>query len=266
MTTTEECMGNIYWGAPGAISANANPFALFLGDSWFWYPLGNIPRYVAPAFEYDIVVIGRNGSEAQDWSSKHRKEIDFAFKMYAKDVRALVLSGGGNDIAGTSDFLRILAEDCSKAKNVEDCYRETQPDEIVGAIVGAYRQVIAKFRHYNPSAPVLAHNYDFAWPTGKGLFGPADWLKKPMDLVHVPKNLRRDLLRDLLLRLRQAQMQLTEDSSIGKFVAIETGGTMPDDSDQVDQWWDNELHPTIKGWKLLSKKAFIPAIRKAVGA
>jgi hypothetical protein len=257
-------MGTVYWGTQGAINAQANPFALFLGDSWFWYPLGNLPLYIAPAFEHDIVVIGKNGSEAQDWATKHRKEINFAFKMYARDVRALVLSGGGNDIAGTSDFLRILAEDCSQAKTVQDCYRETQPDEIVGAIVGAYRQVIAKFRHYNTHAPVLVHNYDYAWPTGKGLFGPADWLKKPMDLVGVPENLRRNLLKDLLLKLREAQLKLATDSEVGPMFAIESGGTMPDDGDKVDQWWANELHPTNKGWKLLCKKAFIPAIKSAI--
>ena len=259
-------MGAVFWGAHGAIGAQANPFALFLGDSWFWYPIGNLPVYIAPSFEHDIVVIGRNGAEAQDWGTKHRKEIDFAFKMYAKDVQALVLSGGGNDIAGTSDFLRILAEDCSKAKTITECYRDTQPAEIVGAIMGAYRQVIAKFRHYNSDAPVLVHNYDYAWPTGDGLFGPADWLKKPMDLAKVPKKLRRDLLKDLLLQLRAGQIALTSETGVGKLIAIESGGTMPDDAAQVDQWWANELHPTNKGWKLLAKKAFTPAIKKAIDA
>jgi hypothetical protein len=259
-------MGNVYWGAHGAINADANPFALFLGDSWLWYPVGNLPLFIAPSFQHDIVVIGRNGAEAQDWATKHRKEIDFAFKMYAKDVRALVLSGGGNDIAGTADFLRVLAEDCSKAKAVVQCYRDGQPEELIAAIISAYRQVIGKFRHYNKTAPVLAHNYDYAWPTGKGLFGPADWLKKPMDLVKVPKNLRKDLLKDLLMKLHAAQNSLAAEADIGTCIAIESGGTMPDDPQQVDQWWANELHPTIKGWKLLAKKVFTPALKAAVEA
>jgi hypothetical protein len=258
-------MGAVYWGVPGAISAMANPFALFLGDSWFWYPLGNLPMAMAPSFNDDIVVIGKNGSEAQDWATKQRKEIDFAFKMYGKQVRALMLSGGGNDIAGTADFLRILAEDCSKAKTVDQCWRDGQPAEILGAITSAYRQVIGKFRYYNPQAAVLVHNYDFAWPTGKGVFGPADWLKKPMDLAKVPPKLRKELLRELLLGLRAAQLQLGNEASTGRFVAIESGGTMPDDPAQTDAWWANELHPTTKGWKLLSKKAFVPALKSAIG-
>jgi hypothetical protein len=113
---------------------------------------------------------------------------------------------------------------------------------------------------------VLVHNYDYAWPTGKGLFGPADWLKKPMDLAKVPRKLRRELLRDLLLGLRNAQLKLAAEPDIGAFIAIESGGTMPDDPAQVDQWWANELHPTPKGWKLLSKKAFVPALKEACSA
>lgn len=259
-------MGTVYWGAHGAVGAMANPFALFLGDSWFWYPVGNLPLHIAPSFQEDIVVIGKNGAEAQDWAGKHRKEIDFAFKMYAQSVRVLMLSGGGNDIAGTADFLRILAEDCSQAKTVAQCYRAGQPDDLINAIVSAYRLVVLRFRHYNKQAPVLVHNYDYAWPTGKGLFGPADWLKKPMDLVKVPKKLRRDLLKDLLLRLRAAQLKLGEDADLGRFVAIESGGVMPDDAGQVSSWWANELHPTNKGWKLLCKRAFVPVIKNALSA
>jgi hypothetical protein len=257
-------MGKVYWGAHGAVNDQASPFALFLGDSWFWYPVGNLPTYIAPAFADDIVVIGRNGAEAQEWATRQRKEIDFAFKMYARDVKALVLSGGGNDIAGTADFLRILAENCSRARTVAQCYRDGQPGDITLAITSAYRQVIAKFRFYNKNAPVLAHNYDFAWPTGEGLFGPADWLKKPMELARVPDRLRKDLLKDLLLQLRAAQLELANDASIGNFVAIESGGTMPDDGTPVDQWWANELHPTPKGWKLLCRKAFIPALKQVI--
>jgi hypothetical protein len=186
--------------------------------------------------------------------------------MYAKDVRALVLSGGGNDIAGMDDFLRILADDCSKAKNIQQCYRAGQPNDITGAIISAYRLVIAKFRHFNTTAPVLVHNYDFAWPTGDGLFGPADWLKKPMDFAKVPKALRKDLLKDLLLNLRTAQLALADEAQVGQLIAIESGGTMPDDPAQIEQWWANELHPTMKGWKLLAKKAFIPAIKNAIAA
>jgi hypothetical protein len=129
-------------------------------------------------------------------------------------VRALLLSGGGNDVAGMKDFLRLLQDDCSTAASVAACYREGQPDALISRIVAAYREVVLRFRAYNPNAPVLMHNYDNAWPTGQGLFGPADWLKKPMDAAKVPQALRRPLFKDLLARLRLGQLALAQEPAL----------------------------------------------------
>lgn len=109
-----------------------------------------------------------------DWRAKFRNDIEFAFMMYGSSVQDLMLSGSGNEIAGTADFLRILPDDRSKAESVEDSCRFGQPDDIITYIIGAYKNVIVTFRAHNPTATVFCHNYDHAWPTGKGPFGPAD--------------------------------------------------------------------------------------------
>ena len=104
----------------------------------------------------------------------------------------------------------------TQAKTVGDCFREGQPDAIIAKIMGAYREVIARFRAYNATAPVLMHNYDYAWPTGKGVFGPSDWLKQPMDRAKVPKVLRRDVFRALLDRLRGFRLGLKDNGLRGR--------------------------------------------------
>jgi hypothetical protein len=253
-----------YWGAPGAIAAGANPAALYVGDSWFWYPLDNLVVEIAAGFPgRDFVVVGRNGAEAGEWATKGRKEIEHAFKFYASGVQALVLSGGGNDVAGSADFLRIVADDCSGATTAGECYRAGQPDALIAALSAAYAGVILKFRAHNDGAPVFLHNYDHAWPTGQGLFGPADWLKAPMDKAKVPKALRRELFKDLMQRLRAAQLALARNkAAYGKVVAIASAGTLPEDA----SWWANELHPTPAGFKRLAQKAFVPALKKAIVA
>jgi len=259
----DQAMTNVYWGVPGALQAQANPSILVVADSWFWYPLDNLATEIAAAMpSQTLVVIGNNGAEADQWNTKYRKQIEHGFKMYASGVQALMLSGGGNDVAGMSDFLRLLQEDCSGAKTVDDCYGVSQPDQLMSLITGAYRGVITRFRGYNSNAPVLMHNYDHAWPTGKGFFGPGDWLKKPMDFARVPKALRRDLFKDLVARLRRAQLALAKETKLGPLVAISSAGTMPDSPGTAEQWWANELHPTPQGFKLLAKKAFVPALKK----
>ena len=106
------------------------------------------------------------------------------------------------------------------------------------------------------------HNYDFAWPTGKGLFGPADWLKAPMTKAKVPKGLRRELFKELLNRLRDAQLILKKEKAMGALVAVRSAGTRPEEEAGKEQWWVNALHPTPDGFKLLVKKAFLPELRK----
>jgi hypothetical protein len=252
----------IWWGANAAVQAGANPKVLMLGDSWLWYPVGNLPLSIAvdtPSDQY--VVVGSNGADAADWDKKLRKHVDFAFKMFGSGVSGLLLSGGGNDIVGMADFLRILKDDCSGAKKAKDCYREGQPDAIIAVIIGAYKAVIIKFRAFNKRAPVLMHNYDYAWPTGQGFFGPADWLKAPMDFAKVPDALRREVFRDLIKRLHAAQDELATDKALKTLVALKSAGTLPDAASQVQDWWANELHPTPAGFKRLAEKVFTPAIQ-----
>lgn len=259
-------MSNVHWGVHGALASGANASVLMIGDSWFWYPLDNLARETANALpNQTFVVVGNNGAEAGQWGTKYRKSIDYGFKMYGSGVQALMLSGGGNDIAGMSDFLRILRDDCSGAKTVSGCFRDGQPDAIVARIMGEYREVILKFRAFNKTAPVVMHNYDYAWPTGLGLFGPANWLKAPMDVAKVPDDLRRDVFRELLNRLGEAQIGLKKEKPMGPTIAVSSAGTMPEKADGKEQWWANELHPTPRGFKRLVTKAILPPLKSILG-
>lgn len=250
---------NVYWGVPGALAAGANASVVLCGDSWLWYPVDNLAVELAAALPLQtFVVIGNNGAEAGEWATKYRKDIDFALKMYGRGAQLLILSGGGNDIAGTRDFLKIIKDDCSKATSVEACYRSAQPDEILLRIIAAYRGVIAKLRAYNKTATVLMHNYDYAWPTGKGLFGPSDWLKAPMDKALVPNKLRRPLFKELIKRLGEAQLALTKEPGLGPIVAVQSAGTLPDDKSS----WANELHPKPSEFRRLARKALLPEIKR----
>ena len=219
-------MANVFWGASSMQHDpdQQSPTLLLVGDSWFWYPVDNLAVEVAAKLAQQVLlVVGRNGAEASEWATKYRKEIDRSFDFYAAGVSGLLISGGGNDIAGMDDLPRLLKADCSKATTVADCFAPGEPDAILDIIDGAYRNLIDRFRARNPSAPVFLHQYDYAWPTGKGLFGPADWLKEPMDAAQVPTKLHRPLFKELigLLKLRQIDMSL--DAALGTVVVMDTG-------------------------------------------
>lgn len=249
----------VFWGVLDLRSQpdQVEPTLLLVGDSWFWYPSDNLAIEIGAKLQQQILlVIGRNGSEAAEWATKERKDIERTFDWYAAGVRGLLLSGGGNDIAGLNDFLRLLKPDCSQAIAVADCYRPGQPGATLSGIEGAYRAVIEKFHAYNAAAPVFVHQYDHAWPTGQGVFGPSQWLKEPMDAARVPEALRRPLFKDLMRGLRDMQIGLSLVPSL-RVVVIDSAGTLPEDT----SLWANELHPTRAGFRLLARKAFVPAMQ-----
>lgn len=258
---------NVFWGTHAALANKpglGGPVAvdiLAVGDSWFWYPFNNLAQEVGARYlHHDMVVIGNNGAEAAEWDTKYRKDIDFGFRTFAAGAKVLMLSGGGNDIAGMKDFLHIIASDCAGAASVQECYRTAEPEHLLTRIMGNYRALIRKFRAYNPDALVVLHQYDFAWPTGQGLFGPADWLKEPMDTARVPAALRHDLLKNLILALKDAQLALAQEPGLGPVRVASTAGVLPDDLSM----WANELHPTPEGFQLLVKDAFVPVLKGAL--
>lgn len=44
-----------------------------IGDSWFWYPFGNLATELGGLLpEHQLVVVGNNGSGASEWATKLR--------------------------------------------------------------------------------------------------------------------------------------------------------------------------------------------------
>jgi hypothetical protein len=251
--------GNVYWGVHGALADNVGAPIMMIGDSWFWYPADNLAQEVGRLRPHrNVVVVGRNGAEAAQWSTRYSDDIDFAFKMYGSDVPVLLLSGGGNDLVGMKDFLRIVKEDCSASTTVEGCYRTAQPDALLTMVIGCYRTLITKFRAYNPLAPVILHQYDYAWPSGMGVFGPADWLKAPMDAAKIKTaKLQRELFEDLINRLKQAQIDLAAEPAMGRILVAESAGKLPNNL----AIWANELHPTPEGFRMIAHDAIEPQLK-----
>jgi hypothetical protein len=251
-------MGNVYWGTHSVLKDAGNATVLLVGDSWFWYPFDNLAVELGARLPNQVLlVVGRSGAEACEWSTKFRKDIDFAFKMFAQGASALLLSGGGNDIAGMNDFLRLLDDDCSGAGDAAACFRAGEPDTLLSMIDGCYRTLITKFRAFNPTAPIVVHHYDYAWPTGAGVFGPGTWLKAPMDRANVADRppLRREILKTLVDGLRDRQIALSTEPNLGVHVAM-TAGKLPETEDA----WANELHPTPEGFRLLAREAYGPVL------
>ena len=63
---------------------------------------------------------------------------------------------------------------------------------------------------------------------------------------------RKDLARDLINRFNKMLSTLPNDFNHVKYVDLR--GTLQTGDADYQQWWDNELHPTRKGFLAVTEK------------
>jgi hypothetical protein len=103
---------------------------------------------------------------------------------------------------------------------------------------------------------IFLHNYSYARPTGKGVFGGSSWLKSALDDAKVPDHLQAKCLRYVLDAFTD---RLEQIAAINKdhIVLIDSRQTL-DASD-----WANELHPTPDGFKKIATQDWEPLLVRA---
>ena len=174
-----------YWDEREMINDSQRPEILAIGDSWFWYPFNNLLNPIFNVWGGKVILaLGQNGAEAVDYAGgKFQKIIEDTLNDYKNSIKMVIVSGGGNDFAGLDDFDLILRDNCTGAQSIVDCFEAGQPGALFDTIENAYRNLILRVQRVIPAAFVVTHNYDYAVPTGSGLLGMGNWLKKPMDLA-----------------------------------------------------------------------------------
>jgi hypothetical protein len=231
-----------------------------LGDSWFHYPGSNLLEALNRALSRSFVIAayGENGASAVDYMKpRHLPFWTGRVQLNATRMRAFLISGGGNDFAGLRDFSRIIHLDCSAATSVAECWRDGEPDGLLGRVANAYERIIARVRADGFNGPVVVHNYDYAVPTGKGFFLFGKWLKAPMDLAQVPSALRRPLVRELIDRLEITLRGFDDPSA--QVHCVDSSGALAEDE------WANELLPTSEGFDRIVRERWIPVVAPLLG-
>jgi hypothetical protein len=230
-------LDNVYWGWDALHDSDVFPSILAIGDSWFWYPLpggsliNQVGKLVA-AREHTVLVIGNNGAEAVDFvSGKYAKAVRNALQLHGDTLSAVLISGGGNEF-GTLTWL-------------------------MDKTAASHRALIGQLMAYLPSAArIVLHNYDYAYPTGKGIFsGDGAWLKPALDDAHVPAAMQHGCMRYLIdaMTLRLSALEAIAPERI---VLVRSAGTL-----QADDW-ANEMHPKASGFAKIAVRAWLPALRE----
>jgi lysophospholipase L1-like esterase len=266
--------------APPIADGKPRPTLLAQGDSWFNYWIGkDILYWLHKDFGREIDNIAVAGSTLNDvvYGLVPKDLLDFrqtnapsrleelVYRIKKDKPHALLLSVGGNDVAG-AEFFSFL----NNSKSGLPPTNEEVLDGVVNSTFAmAYDALIQTSLtvadlYGRAGMIVVTHGYDYPWPDGrgvlwiKGLIGPwfdATFNAKNYQLQTVPKDLqrRREILRSFIDSVNVMLLRF-QQKYLGRVFHVDNRNTLTDKFEDYRKEWANELHPTDTGFEALAKK------------
>lgn len=238
------------------------------GDSWFDYPGDDVLRVLEDHHGYEVESVAHKGDRVEEMAYTDG-QLDALTRLIEKVLRdgrkprAILLSGGGNDIAG-EEFGMLLNHSNSPIRGLNN--------SIVNGVINdriqlAYAEIIAKVTQVcelriGGKVPILVHGYDYPVPDGRGFLGgwwflPGPWLEPGFrekgfralqERIDITKTLM-DKFNDMLKSL--VAMPGMEHVT---YVDLRNTLTVSADQDKYGVDWANELHPTKGGFAKVTQK------------
>jgi lysophospholipase L1-like esterase len=235
------------------------------GDSWFDYPLHDVIRLLEDDHLFDVESVAHKGDCVEDMAHSPGQFEEFARRLEkllreGKVPRAILLSGGGNDIAG-DEFAILLNHAASSLPPLND--------DIVRGVIdvrlrAAYARIISGLTAIAKSflgrpIPIITHGYDYPVPDGRGFVGgfwvlPGPWLRPGFQRKGY-ENLEtnKQLLIQLIDRFNGMLAAVTALAEFSHVHHLDLRRTLENDA-SYKQFWANELHPTARGFDLITKR------------
>jgi len=235
------------------------------GDSWFDYPFHDILRLLEDEYGYEVESVAHKGDRVEEMAyapGQLEKFVRLLEKVLRRGTvpRAVLLSGGGNDLAGR-EFGMILNHAASGIAGLSGKMTEALIDERVRM---AYVTILSRITRVcemraGEAVPIVIHGYDYPVADGRGFFGgagplPGPWLDPGFrEKGFADREERLEIVKKLIDRFNA---MLEETASLGCFGHVrylDLRGTLRCD-DRYREDWANELHPTGKGFEKVTAR------------
>jgi lysophospholipase L1-like esterase len=159
---------------------------------------------------YDIESVAHKGHPLEEMAYGRKQLEDLARRMEKVKRRgltpkAILLSGGGNDVAGP-EFAMLLNRNPSSIPGLNESVLRGVIDERIRAALTSLLGAITKLckEMFEREIPIVIHGYDYPVPDGRGFWGgwwilPGPWLEpgfrqKGYDSLNHRKALAKELI------------------------------------------------------------------------
>jgi hypothetical protein len=244
-------------------AAAAVPFGGFLiaeGDSWFNYPIfDEITEKLEDDHNYRIESAARWGDTAENilfTEGGDGKKLVKTFEKLKRDnrvPRAILLSCGGNDLAG-DQFIVLLNHRQSPTPGlnipiVTEVFARLK--DTIGAVVGLLKGIGTRI--FGVDLPVILHGYGHAVPDGRGFLNTSlfsgPWLAPAFEqkgYTSLPERVL--IMANLIDRFNALQQEIAANIPAVGFVDARPVLSNDLQNDRYRDDWSNELHPTGDGF------------------
>jgi hypothetical protein len=228
------------------------------GDSWFDYPFHDVLGDLED-LGFDVESVAHHGDtvEAMAYSGQlddFSRRVDKVLRSGVKP-RAILLSGGGNDIAGDA-FAVLLNHALSSISGLNESIVSGVIDVRVRdayvTILSAITQVCKN--QIGETVPIVIHGYDYPVPDGRGVLGgfgplPGPWLQPGFrEKGYGDLDACKKICVDLINRFNAMLSTLAAQAPFAHVHYLDLRTTLATDS-TYKTYWANELHPTGRGFQ-----------------
>ena len=249
-----------------ALAARGNGMLLAEGDSWFDYPFYDVLSMLERHHRFRIESVAHKGDnvEGMAYDVAQLTALTRTMDNLQSDghvPRAILLSGGGNDIAG-EEFAVLLnhANSGLPALNTR-----IAAEVIDGRLRLAMATVIATVtrlanEYFGATIPIVLHGYGYPVPDGRGYLGgawvlPGPWLEpgfRKKGHTALPTNAR--VMVDLIDRYNAMLATLTRQAGLRHVRYVDVRPLLSNEllGRRYRRSWENELHPTEAGFALVA--------------
>lgn len=249
---------------------NQNNYANLLlaeGDSWFAWGYLNLKP--APNVLTAMDFVQRTATLCYAYSgdtvgdmARMTAGTGFRLEMRNRKFKAMLLSGGGNDLFDAIRFGHILQPAGAADPTDPDSYvKWGAVNDLIAYVSANYAEIIAWRGHalsMNKTTPYVFHTYD--WPLPRpakaevmGMPAVGTWLYQPLVDVAAPVGLHHEIIKRVANKVLAAILNF-HDPAAGIYVVDTRGATTPalpgTTGDSKD--WANEVHPNQSGYAKLA--------------
>jgi hypothetical protein len=254
--------------AAAASTIETAGYLVAAGDSWFDYPVHDVLTMLEDNYGYNVESSAHAGDPIEAMAY-HDGQLDKFARCLDKVIghgaapKAVLLSGGGDDIAG--DEFGMLINNATSP--IAGWNAEVVDGVINQRIATAYRVMLGAITNLCQTnagkvVPVLVHGYDHPVPDGRGFLGgwlflPGPWLKPGFQekLFEDDLPVTTQMMSAIIDRFNDMLAALVKEPGFEHVHYVDLRGTLSNAlPDAYKASWANELHPSGNGFKAVADR------------